>query len=121
MALRTGLLSALIAGGLLLVSDQAAGQLTNEGPRVITAMQYKCLLKHLDQITVSRRGTVFDLTRCPPMPVLGAFPPGPSQKYIVLTPRDLDCLSMSTQRGQRIAVMRARRKVALYLNPCGNR
>lgn len=121
MALRTGLRGALIVGGLLLLIGQAAGQATSDRPRVITAKQYKCLLQHLNQITVSRRGTVFDLTRCPPRAVLGAFPPGPSKKYMMLTPGDLDCLAKATRRGQQIAVMRAGRKVALYLNPCGNR
>lgn len=88
-------------------------------PRVVTREQYMCLLKYRGELAVSKRGTVIDLSECPPKPVLGAFPQRASERYILLTPADVACLRKIRPGDTKIAKNLGEDKVEMYLRPCG--
>ncbi|GEM_PF-2765014 len=115
---RSSVFFCVIAGTL--ASQQATAQ-DNEQSRssVVTQEQYRCLLQHRDELVVSRRGTVLDLGECPPTPVLGAFPQRFSERYLLLSPEDVQCLRKIRPGDRSIAVERDDAKVELFLRPCG--
>lgn len=113
---------ALVLAALLALGPPAivqAGEATTAQPRIVSEEQYRCLIKHRDELAVSKRGTVIDLASCPPKPVLGAFPQRASERYLLLTPQDLACLKKIRPGETKIVKRREGAKVAMYLRPCG--
>lgn len=91
-------------------------------PLLLTKERYYCLIKYADQLAVSSRGNLVDISTCPPRIELG-FTPRVTlmDNYLTLSPVDVQCLLRARRGGQRIAFKSGQRAVAVYLRPCGAR
>lgn len=115
-----GVVLLIILGSSAVVAQPERQRLAR--PLMLPAERYKCLIRYADQLAVSARGNLVNISACPPKIEVGFTPPAELMKnYLILTPADLKCLLRTRQARHRVAFNRGQGRVAVYLRPCGAR